>query len=162
MNEAELTASLIREESFEREPYLDSKQLWTFAVGRCLERNPLTATEWKVLLDRELVVLRVTLEGAEYLLQEGYAAIQRALTLQLPNWFTINDARQNALIEMCYQNGTGILDVSSPHCWPDLTAAVKRAEWEAVYAAALDSKWAREDSPARARRVAERLKTGAF
>ena len=64
--------------------------------------------------------------------------------------------RQRALVNMCFQMGTQGLAK-----FRKMVAAIMRDDWATAQAEALDSKWARSDSPARAQRVAHMLGRGA-
>jgi lysozyme len=138
-------------------PYRDSKGLWTFGTGRCLETHPLTAAEWKFLLDNKLIGVTLTQEGDDYLLDTDLAASIKQCASHFEFWSTLNDARQNALAEMAYQMGIDKL------CgFHDTIAAMREGRWNEVEALALDSDWARHDSPKRAKKVAHQLGAGTW
>ena len=42
---ARLLAATRQDEGYRGQPYKDSRGLWTFANGRCLETHPLTGAE---------------------------------------------------------------------------------------------------------------------
>lgn len=65
-----------------------------------------------------------------------------------------NDARGAALTSMAFQMGAGRLAG-----FGKMLDAVHERDWETVHREALDSKWARKDTPGRAREVAEMLRT---
>ena len=65
------------------------------------------------------------------------------------------EPRQRTLMKMVFQLGTGGLSK-----FRKMVAAIMRDDWVAASREALDSKWARSDSPARAKRAAEVLRTG--
>jgi lysozyme len=52
------------------------------------------------------------------------------------------------------------LGVSGVMAFKRLLAALERGDWPAAAAEMLDSKWAKEDSPARARRMAAAMASG--
>lgn len=65
----------------------------------------------------------------------------------------LSEPRQRALVNMCFQLGTdGLADFKR------MVAAIMRGDWGAAYLEALNSKWAKSDSPERAKRVALALK----
>jgi lysozyme len=142
------------EEGDEEKPYLDSRQRWTIATGRCLETNPLTGAEWKLLLDRGWINVEISPQGDDYLLDVGIDAAFKQCAARFEFWERLNDARQNALASMAYQLGIDRL------CgFHDTIAAVREGRWGDVEALALDSDWAQQ-TPKRAKRVARQLATG--
>lgn len=63
--------------------------------------------------------------------------------------------RQTVLVDMAYQMGIeGLLR------FKDMINAIKRKDWDAAADAMLDSKYAKIDSPNRAKRNAETMRTG--
>ena len=65
--------------------------------------------------------------------------------------------RKDALIQMAFQLGaSGVLKFRK------MLLAVQRQDWALAYAEALDSEWARVDTPARARRVARQFITNEY
>jgi lysozyme len=68
------------------------------------------------------------------------------------NNITINDEQKEALVEMVYQMGAG--GVSK---FRKMISALQVGDFEEAAKQALDSKWAKKDSPDRARSVASRL-----
>ena len=68
-------------------------------------------------------------------------------------WQTVGDRRARA--NMGYQ--LGIAELMG---FKRMLAAMERGDYEAAAREMLDSKWARQDSPGRARRLAERMRRG--
>lgn len=67
----------------------------------------------------------------------------------------LDPARQTVLVDMAYQMGIeGLMG------FKNMIKAIKVRDWDAAAEAMLDSKYAREDSPNRARRNAETMRTG--
>jgi len=69
----------------------------------------------------------------------------------------INDARRVALVSMCWQMGR--LRVLG---FREMRKAIMGGDWALAAREALDSQWAREDTPARAARVARMLDLGVY
>ena len=67
----------------------------------------------------------------------------------------LDPVQKEALTEMVFQMG-----VSGTKGFPGMLKALQMKDYNKAYQEALDSKWAREDSPQRAREVASRLKFG--
>lgn len=70
-------------------------------------------------------------------------------------FLTFSEARQRALVSMCFQLGANGLAG-----FKRMIAAIRRGDWEQAYIEALDSKWAKKDTPARAHRVAKIILEG--
>ncbi len=152
-----LVASTGSDEGYKAGPYQDTKKLWTFGEGRCLETHPLSGAEWKHLLDNGMLALTIIRAGADWLMRTQLLAIEKQLSEDYSQfWWFIGDARQNALIEMAFQMG-----VEKEEAFHVTLAALRDARYVDAKKAALDSDWARE-TPARAARVAEELATGEF
>ncbi len=76
------------------------------------------------------------------------------LTRRLPWFQNLDDARQGVLLNMSFQLGVdGLLG------FKNTLAMVKDARYAAAAEAMLQSRWA-EQTPARARRMADQMKTG--
>lgn len=159
-----LLATTGNDEGFEAKPYRDTLGLWTLGDGRCVETHPLTGAEWKMLLDAGQMQITLNQDGAAALMREQLLAIEAHLAADLRDfWSLLNDARQNALIEMAYQ--LGIEHEEEFHdMLGDIRVAVRintPGAWGAVKAAGMNSLWAQQTA-ARAARVMTQLATGQF
>jgi lysozyme len=70
-------------------------------------------------------------------------------------WRGLDEVRQLALCSMVFQLGIG-----GATRFVQMLAGLRGGDFNAAADAALDSKWARQDTPARAHRVAEMIRTG--
>lgn len=158
-----LSESTDEHEGFRALPYLDSKNLWTFGKGRCLERNPLTVHEWRHLLNNSYLTVSITEKGADWLKWRTLnAAVYECMTA-FPFWNKLNDARQNVLIEMVYQMGIGSLALKTGLLgFTEMLKAIEAQDWQKAYREGLDSDWHRTDSPGRARKLMLQLRDGKF
>lgn len=163
-DEARLEATVRKNEDYKPRPYKDTRALWTFGNGRCLETHPLSAAEWKLLLDRGYLEVTINPAGADLLEQLELAVIETALAHDYADfWPRLNDARQNALAEMAYQ-----MSVAKEESFHGMLAAIRVAvasdrpeDWAIVEQKGLASDWAQQ-TPARAQRVMHQLRTGEF
>lgn len=105
MISAELLASISRHEGSRAIPYLDSRGIWTLGTGRCLETNPLTGAEWKVLLDAHELLVTLTPAGCTRLLARDTSAAEAACVRTFSFWGTAKQNVRDVLIEMCFQMG---------------------------------------------------------
>jgi lysozyme len=71
----------------------------------------------------------------------------------IPGFLRCNDVRQKVLESMCFQLG-------DLHDWPDFKGALAVDDYEAAASAGYDSEWARTETPVRAKRELEMLRTG--
>ena len=120
--------------------YKDDKGYWTIGVG--------------ILVD-ERRGGGITRDESTYLLGNRIASKTAELERRLP-WVTrLDPVRKAALLNMCFQMGVdGVLG------FPKMLACLRDERWAEAETHALDSDWAREDSPARAKRVARQLSSG--
>ena len=157
VDQARLDVSIESDEGFRAGAYKDSRGLWTFADGRCLETAPLTGAEWKFLLDGGHLTLQIDHGGAQFLLHQKEQQAVAALQSLLPNWGTMGDVRQNALVEECYQLGNGFLQG-----WPHTLAALKNNDWDGAATAEMESEWATVQTPQRASKLIQMIRSGTW
>ena len=146
MNYTQTELDLIRDEGVRLRVYRCTAGHLTIGVGHKLtEREVLTGLS------------EISLEQAGYLLHMdiGIALNGCASIFGRDRFDGFTEARQRALVNMCFQMGTQGLSK-----FQKMVAAIMRDDWATAQAEALDSKWARSDSPARAQRVAHMLGRG--
>lgn len=154
---ARLMRSIEDEEGFRGSPYRDTEGLWSFAIGVCLERSPISGEMWRILLDRGMVTLKVSHEGAVLISKAKLEQLATALSERFPRWFEIAEPRRHVLMHMGYQMGLEFIEK-----FPLFVAAVNAGDWPAAKAHGLDSLWARKQTPARAARLMDKLEAGVW
>ena len=97
----------------------------------------------------------ITKEEALLLMRYRLGKVVAALESRLPFWPRLTDDRRRVLANMGYQLGVGGL-----MGFKRMLAALERGDYEAAAREMLDSKWAKRDTPARAGRMAERMRRG--
>jgi lysozyme len=128
------------EEGRERSAYLDSKGFWTIGVGRLIDKR-----KGGGLSEDEI----------DYLLANDIRNKTSEVARALPWLASLNEPRRVAIVGMAFQLGTaGMLGFRRA------IAAARDERWDVASAEMLDSKWAKEDTPARAHRMAQQMKTG--
>jgi len=132
MNSLKVVRELTSDEGFKGMPYTDTRGYLTIGYGTKL---PITEDEAKMLLEH-----RLTTHYNELLLEKPIVA-------RLP------EVAQNVLANMAYQLGVPKL-LKFKKMWE----AIENEDWCGMVREMLDSKWAREDSPARANRLATQIK----
>src|SRR3990167_8097402 len=134
-----MRAALEREEGRVRHAYQDHLGFWTIGVGRMIDKR-----KGGGLSEDEI----------DYLLNSDIKKFYDGLTAALP-WFRALDAtRQRALVNMAFQLGVaGLLKFKTT------LAMIEMENYAAAADNALKSLWAKQ-TPARARRVTEMLRTG--
>ena len=147
MNYTQTELDLIRDEGVRLRVYRCTAGHLTIGVGHKLnEREVLQSLS------------EISLEQAGYLLHMdiGIALNGCASIFGRDRFDSFTEARQRALVNMCFQLGTAGLAK-----FRKMVDAIMRDDWATAHKEALDSKWAKSDSPARAKRVADALRVGA-
>lgn len=137
---------LIRDEGVRLTVYPCTQGYPTIGVGhRLTERDILTGLS------------EISLEQAGYLLHVdiGIALNGCYMLFGRERFDGFSEDRQRALVNMCFQMGTDGL-----RKFEKMIDAIMRGDWATAKAEALDSKWAKTDSPNRARIVARMLGGG--
>lgn len=149
----EIIQRLVFHEGCKLMPYRCSRGYLTIGVGRNLETNPLTNEELKVCGDYKH---GITKNAAFYLLRND---IDRVITecKRLPMWVQLDNERQYALLDMCFQLGIGGL-----MGFKKMLSALGVGNYKEAAEHCLDSKYARSDTPGRAKRIAKTIETGRF
>lgn len=147
------------EEGFEPKPYKCTGGKWTIGYGRNLDQNPLSDDERAMIYGkdsgRDLFVSGITREEAHILLENDIANCRKQLQQRMPVYEDLDQGRQDALVNMVFQLG-----MAGVRKFKKMNAALVRGDFEAARDEALDSDWARYQTPARALRVANQLATG--
>jgi len=129
------------EEGFCPYAYSDSKGYLTIGIGTLVDQRG----------------GGITLDEARYLMVNRVRPIYSSLDECMSWWRSLNEARQAVLVSMAYQMGiSGLLKFKRT------LEAMKRGDYKSAADGMLASKWAREDSPSRARRAARAMRTGSF
>lgn len=129
---------IIEDEGWKNKAYKDTKGILTIGVGFNLEQVGLYDEEIEFILGRRIQIARA--EAAEALGTDFYF---------------LDNTRQAVLTSMAYQMGKGGLKK-----FKKTLQAIRAFDYEEAAREMLDSKWHREDSPNRAKRLSEAMKTG--
>lgn len=130
---------LDEEEGRSRTVYQDTRGFWTISRGCLVDSR----------------VPGAGLCGAAMAAQDAHdSASAIAIAEQFPHFDELNEVRQAVLISMGFQLG------SKPLHWPNFMAALEKRDYVAAQAAGLDSDWARDQTPRRAKREMQMLLTG--
>lgn len=137
-----LTAQLRRDEGTKSAAYKDSEGWLTIGAGRLIDSRKPGAGLRPYEID--------------YLLKNDIADRVAALTKALP-WFSVlDDARRGVLVNMAFQLGTaGLLEFSYT------LGLVRDGKYAEASMQMLKSRWATQ-TPERAKRLAEQMKTGSW
>lgn len=88
-------------------------------------------------------------------LQARIAGFKAQLDKAFPWWRQLSDLRQDVLVQMAFQMG-----VDGVKGFPHALMAMRCGAYREAKAHMLDSDWARTQTPARAKRLAEQMATG--
>ena len=138
MNKAKLAEQLKKHEGLRLKPYTDTVGKLTLGIGRNLEDKGITEQEALFMLNNDV----------DYF----YGQLNKKLT-----WFkSLDDARQNVLVNMAFNLG-----VSGLLSFKNSLSLIKAGHYTAAASAMLDSKWAKQVGY-RAKELAEQMRTGEY
>lgn len=144
---------LIAHEGMKLMPYRCTAGKLTIGVGRNLEDNPPTPEEARALGD---YMHGITENAAKMLLRNDIARCFEALKRIVEGFEELDEERQYALLDMCFQMG-----VRGFRRFKRLLKAVEQRNFELAAFECLTSKYAQQ-TPKRAKRIAQLLKTGVW
>jgi lysozyme len=151
-----------REEGCRLVPYLDSKGLLTIGYGHCLERRPLPES-----ITNRLAALGYghwrderrpwPQEIADDLFAIDCQEVEEDVLRHIDVAQELNEPRYAVLLSMAFQMGTlGVLGFRK------MLAALRAKDYALAAIEMLDSDWHFKDSPERARRHADIMRTGTW
>lgn len=134
------------EEGFRSRMYRCTKGKRTIGYGHNLDANP--------MFNGKRIPHLISEAFAYELLVHDIEKTERELTLAWPYFENLKGARRDAIINMAFQMGVrGVL------AFRRMIAAIEAKKWKEAEKEALDSKWAKMDTPNRAKRVATQLRS---
>lgn len=143
---------LIYHEGIRLMPYICPAGKWTIGVGRNFIDNPLTPEELRACPDYKH---GITYNGAMFLLRNDIHRCYKELKENYKWFSSLDKERQYALIDMCFQLG-----LKGLQGFKKMLLAFARGNYELAAYHCLDSKYAKRDTPQRAKRIAYLIKTG--
>lgn len=138
MTTANLIPDLERDEGLRLSAYQDTRGIWTVGYGHAYVHP---GTVW-------------TQAQAAAQLAADVAHTEASLDIHLPWWRSLDDVRQDVIVEMAFNMG-----VTSLCQFHNTLGAVQRGDWEAAHNGMLESLWARQVGQ-RAVRLAEQMESG--
>lgn len=99
----------------------------------------------------------ITREESRYLLRNDITRIAAELRSRFPWFHLLDDVRQSVLVCMAFQLG-----VNGVANFKRMIAALIARDYAAAAREMLDSNWAKVQTPARAQRMAEMMRTGVW
>lgn len=134
-----LAADLELEESFKPCVYKDSKGLWTIGIG--------------ILVDPSRKGAGLTHDEAVFILKNRITKAEAGIRSALPWYDKIPEQAQRALCDMVFQMGLdGVL------AFENMITLLRQGRYGQAADEALNSKWAKTDTPARAKRVTDLMR----
>lgn len=138
MNRDRLRESVKEHEGLRLKPYRCTADKLTIGYGRNLDDRGISVAE------------------AEFLLNYDLSWCEASARHSIPRFSKLSSLRQEVLVEMVFQLGlAGVLRFKR------MIQAIRDKDYTLAAAEMLDSKWAQQDTPARAKRLAERFRRGA-
>lgn len=124
--------------------------------GERLKAYKCPAGFWTIGYGTNLEVLEIDQQLAERLLQDEVEKLWLALC-DVEGFSGISAIRQDVIIEMAYQLGlAGCLNFKK------MWAAIREGDFWAAASEMLDSRWAIEQTPSRAEKLASRMRNGSW
>ena len=152
MDQKEVLERIKFHEGLRLMPYRDTKGQLTIGIGRCIETHPFSQKELSFCGDWQH---GITANAAYQLCRNDIEECKSQLnTLGL--WYhKLDDNRKYALLDMCFQMGFDGLKG-----FKKMLKHLENKDWQGAYYECLNSKYAKKDTPTRAKRIAIALKTG--
>lgn len=125
----------------------------TIGIGRNLQTNPLTSKEKEFVGD---IKKGITVEKAIYLLKNDVKRCQKDLMRKIPVYYQLDDERQYALLDMCFNMG-----IDKLLKFKRMLGAMSIGDYRGAAKECLMSKYAR-DVGKRAERIAMMIETGVW
>ena len=144
---------LVMHEGCRLQPYYCTRGKQTIGVGRNLDDNPLTEEEIRVCGDWEH---GITKQSAFYLLRNDIKRCEKECRKEIAFYELLDGERQYALLDMVFQLGIGGVKK-----FKKMLMAMACGYWEDASKECLNSKYAQQ-TPKRAKRIAETIRTGKF
>ncbi len=142
INESQVTARLILDEDEVLHAYEDHLGYLTIGVGRLIDKRKGGG---------------ITQEESRYLLRNDIVRRAAQCEQRFEWWNNVDDVRQSAVVCMAFQ--LGINGVAN---FRKMCAALRIRDYNTAAIEMLDSTWAKEQTPARAKRMAQIMRTGVW
>jgi lysozyme len=142
INESQVTARLIADEDEVLHAYQDHLGFWTIGVG--------------ILID-ERKGGGITREESRYLLRNRIRRKADECEQRFEWWHAIDDVRRGVIVCMAFQLGTNGVANFKRMC-----AALRIRDYITASIEMLDSDWYRKQTPARAQRMAQIMRSGVW
>lgn len=149
MTTSNLEADLIRDEGERTHAYRDSRGIWTIGIGHNIQVDPTL-----VPLLHHLINDGINQAQIDGLFAHDLAGAKLQLGLHLPWWTTLDDVRQDVIVNMTFNMGMKTLLQ-----FHNTLRHIQEHNWLAASAGMLASAWATEVG-GRARRLAKQMTTG--
>ena len=148
-----LEALIARQEGYRADVYRDSLGYWTIGCGHLVSKNKeLTADQARVICGAPW-----TPQQARVALSQHIESVERELDANYGWAASLPVLVREGLIDMVYQLG-----LSGVKGFPKMRAALKAGDYAAAERHALESAWAKEQTPSRAAEVAGMLGNRGF
>lgn len=151
----QLETSLRKHEGVRERLYICPAGKLSIGVGHNLEAIPLTGLELRTLYDAGEITITLTQAGISRVLKTDMEDHIELCQNYFEHWEGLNDVRQNAIAELCFQVGiNGLLKFKR------FLAAVGVENWGKAKAELVDSRWAKQTQPSRVKYITDLIETG--
>ena len=148
-----LIEQLKADEGYRKNQYKDSLGKWTIGIGYCVTANPLKLSAYEL---EDMRINGCSEAKAELLLMRVLENNAEAFKHPMTFLNKLDDVRHDVLLNMSYQLGVaGVLK------FKNMLIAIEHSDYEHAATCMIDSLWAKQ-TPNRAHRLAEQMKTGRY
>ena len=123
--------------------------------GERLKPYRCTAGKLTIGVGRNLEDVGISKEESDYLLTNDISRVTVEISRHLPWALKLDDARFSVILSMVFQMGMG-----GVRNFRKFLNALQMGDYTKASIEMMDSKWAQHDSPARAKRLSEVMRTG--
>jgi lysozyme len=140
-------------EGFKPKKYKCSGNRWTIGIGHNLEARDFTPEEKRAIGDWKM---GITHNAAVMIMKNDVEICLKDLR-KLGFWYYLDDERQYALLDMCFQLGwKGLCGFKK------MLEAIRVKDYAEAEKQCVESKYGREDTPTRAKRIGHLIRTGVW
>ena len=123
--------------------------------GERLKPYRCTAGKLTIGVGRNLDDVGISKEESDFLLTNDISRVTVEISRHLPWALKLDDARFSVILSMVFQMGMG-----GVKNFRKFLTALQMGDYTRASIEMMDSKWAQHDSPARAKRMSETMRTG--
>ncbi len=138
------------DEGVKLKPYRDSRNIWSIGIGHNIQADPTLNAQLAHLMQTG-----ITLDQAKAIFQHDVKTAELGLDLHVPWWRTLDDVRQDSVLNICFNVGCGGLLT-----WHHTLGYLQTGQFSNAYLELLNTQPWHNQVGHRAERIAMQIKTG--